>query len=731
MRGITSGFLSGIIVAAVLMIPAPPTRAEVGISITEEIVVTARKRQETAHDVPASVSALSGDALDDLVIDGMQDALRQIPGVLLISAGPDYLSDISIRGQGGGRVGFSETATGIYRNGIYIAGGGFGGRSFNRLDLFDVERFEVFRGPQGALYGRNAVGGAANIVSRKPSDIQEGRIRLGYSDPQRTRFEGVVNMPVSDSFALRLGGFYDNRNDGFIDIVDGDDGIDEQQFIGARIGARAKLGETVDVTLTYEYYSSEAPGFAPLGFRATTFNGMPLDPDRFERVMSDIGGVEVKEHILFLDATGEMPVGNWHLKGNYRNRDGDRRGEDLDHFIGFQGISFGPNEVVLFANQSEDFEKFGLEFFVTSADDASITWIAGVEYQTFEDDVLTTNQGNAVIPPLRRILRRDSFLEELNSWSVFGGMEFPLSERLKLGLEARVQRDNKDFSFDRTPFDATSLVTPFTLNDDQTWTEFTGTATLKFDLTDAQMLYGRIASGYRPGGFNVGIPADIPDAQDAVPYDPESALSYEIGLKSVHLDGRLRAGLAIWYMQTDDVQIVTQASPTINTFILQNGGDSESWGAEFELSGAMALGPGNLFGRLGLAHNDGEFQNGTVVLLSGVPTDISGNRLNRTRNLTANLALTYSQSLNNGLTAFATASVVTEQGGFENSSNTRQLDNYKLIDLRLGLEGDQWRASLYSQNLTDEIYRLQTISSNQFFNSLRVFGVDFTWNWGD
>ncbi len=718
------------ILAFIISIPTSIQAAQDDTFI-EEVVVTARKIEESARDVPSSVSVLSGDAMQNMIIDGMEDALRQMPGVLLVNAGPDYLNDISIRGQGGGRVGFSETATGIYRNGIYIAGGGFGGRSFNRLDLFDVERFEVFRGPQGALYGRNAVGGAANVVTKKPSDSREGRIKVGYSDPTRTRMEAIVNLPISEGFALRMGGFYDNRSDGFIDIVDGENGIDEQQFLGGRIAARVDLSESIDLTISYEYYESETPGFAPLGYRATTFNGQPLDPGPFSRVMSDVGGVDINEHIIFLDVVGDIEIGTWHLKSNFRKREGARIGEDLDHFIGFQGISFGGNEVVLFADQTEDFQRFGIEYFLTSPINSRVKWLAGVEYQNFDDDVLTTNRGVGVIPPLRAILRNDSFQTELNSWSIFGSVEFPLKENLMLALESRVQSDSKDFLFDRSAFDDTSTVDPFSLDADETWTRFTGTISLKYDLSDNQAVYGRIASGYRPGGFNTGIPADIPDAENVVPYDPEYAISYETGLKGNYLGNRVSSELSLWYMETDDMQIVTQASPTINTFILQNGGDSRAWGAEFELNGVMRLGPGNLIARLGLAHNDGEFKNGTIVLISGVATDIGGNRLNRTRDLTANLTLTYSQNLGNGMNAFITTSMVSENGGFENAQNTRELDDYALFDLRLGLKGKQWRTTVYSQNITDETYRLQSISSNEFYNPRQVWGVDITWSWRD
>jgi iron complex outermembrane recepter protein len=134
-----SAFLWATATIAIVAVDAAPALAQ-AVPDTEpaaqegQILVVARKREEALEDVPVAVSVLTAEEQSNLVLDSMGDQLRQTPGALLVAAGPEYLSDVSIRGQGGGRNGFSESATGIYRNGIYVAGGGFGGRSFSRLD---------------------------------------------------------------------------------------------------------------------------------------------------------------------------------------------------------------------------------------------------------------------------------------------------------------------------------------------------------------------------------------------------------------------------------------------------------------------------------------------------------------------------------------------------------------------------------------------------------------------
>jgi outer membrane receptor protein involved in Fe transport len=308
----------------------------------DTIVVTARRREETLQDVPASITALTGEQIQNLVVDGNQDYLRQVPGASLVTSGPEYLNDFSLRGQGSGRLGFSETATGIFKDGHYNAGGGFGGRSFSRLDTFDVERIEVLRGPQGALYGRNSVGGAVNILTNAPSDRFEVRGRLYYDDIDRGIAEGLVNVPIGTNLAVRVGGFYDDQNDGHVFNETTNDFVDQQRFIGARAAVRAKPTEALTLDLSYEYYDALTPGFASLGFKANApanVGGFALDPDPYTRRFLDrVGFTEVQEHTVYGRAVWEMGIGDLSLRVNHRRRDAARTNDDGDHFAGL-GVS--------------------------------------------------------------------------------------------------------------------------------------------------------------------------------------------------------------------------------------------------------------------------------------------------------------------------------------------------------------------------------------------------------
>lgn len=461
----------------------------------EKVTVTARKRAEQARDVPAAVTAITSQQKENLVVDGMQDYVRQVPGATLVSSGPEYLNDFSMRGQGGGRLGFSETSTGIFKDGHYAAGGGFGGRSLNRLDLLDLSRLEVMRGPQGALFGRNSVGGAVNVVTNAPSDVFSIYGKLGWQDTERTAFEGVLNSPVLDGmFYLRAAGLIDDQKDGSIVNLTTGNTVDGRSFGGARIAIANQSSDAANLRLTYEHYDSTSPGFASLGYRATApagAGGFAIDPGIYTRsFMNREGYADVLEDSVYFTGEFDASFGKVSLKLNHRAREASRTDEDLDHFNGISGYTLNGQVVDLAAAQSEDFVRSGAELFVASKGETRLRWLVGVEAQTYAYDVannaggfcpayatagapvfiagcnpgggvtanpdsgplgvaLTALQVGTALSTARQNLNNDQFREELTSVSVFGSVDYDLWETLTLGVEARLQQDSKDYRFQR------------------------------------------------------------------------------------------------------------------------------------------------------------------------------------------------------------------------------------------------------------------------------------------
>lgn len=703
-----------------------------------DIVVTARRREESMIEVPAAVSAITAADQQNYVISNTADILRQLPSAALVNGGPAYTNEVSLRGQGGGRNGFSESAVGVYRDGHYIAGGGFGGRGFNAIDLFDLQRIEVLRGPQGALYGRNAVGGAVNAVSNRPDDEFGVRGSVSYNDIERTEVEAVVNVPITPDAALRIGGFWYDQEGGFVTQLSTGDTIDTEETSGARAVFQVTPTPDTTIRVTYEYYDSTAPSFGINGYRAQRTNLSTLDPDPFVRDLDRLGYAEITENAGYLDLEHDFGWAELAVRGSFKLRDAGRTNDDLDHYLGVQGNTSvfppatPPRLIDLVSNQYEDFNRAGVIGVLTSPNAQDrLTWLVGAEYQENRSAVLLSTTGFAGSGAgLRAQLRTDDSVEQLESVALFGAIEYDITERLAFGLEARVQTDDKTFAFDRTRGSADSLAVEILgVRLEESWTNVMPVATLRYSLSDDASIYGRVATGYRPGGFNVGIPSDIPGSGNLIPYDPEFATSYEAGFKLGLFDGHVYVEGAAYFTETEDVQIVTAASATNTAFILQNGVGAEVWGAEIEARGNFDLAGGRLNFGLGLSTSDGEFQDGTTAIIGGVVTDISGNRMNRTRDFIGTLNLMYRHEIGAGFDGFVSTSYQTQLGGFENAENSREFAEFERVDARIGVDSGSWRFSIYGKNLTDEIYTIQTIASNVYWSDPRTYGAELSFNY--
>jgi iron complex outermembrane recepter protein len=738
LRGGTAAFALSVTafgLSAGFCAPAFAQNAAAQLPPTEEpevVVVTARKIEERLQDVPVSGQVLGGQQLQALVLDKVDDYIRQIPSATVINSGPDYLTDISIRGQGGGRNGFSESAVGIYRNGIYVAGGGFGGRTYNSLDLADIQRFEVFRGPQGALFGRNAVGGAVNVVNTRPDlEITSARVQVNVDDRLREQGQIIANLPLTKGqSALRLVATGTSQREGFYTDVNTGQFVDRQSFAGGRVSWRGVYDGGWNLGITLERSDSTAPGFSALGRRLDVVGRAErFDPDKFTRNASRVGKVTIGETTAFGELSRELALGTFSLVYSYKDREGDRANEDLDHFLGFEDVAGSDLSV----QQTETFTRHGLEArFASAPSDSGRRWVIGADYQSYADDVGTINDGATNSAALRELsTRTDLFTEDLTSWSVFGLYETKLSQNLTLAGEARYQVDKKDFTFqriDRVPTPTNTSIATIPINKD--WEQFSPNATLRYQYNSASNLYLRAASAYRPGGFNAGT-----GNPSFLSYEPEKTQAIELGWKTRL--GRVALSAAAYSSKTEDLQVVTSVSATDTTLVLVNVPDATNWGVEIEASGSWDLGPGRLTLSASAAHTDGEFGDNAKILVNAVTYDISGIQQPRNRDYTATLAARYGFALTPSVRAFGALNVTSEGGGFENAigalnipGQSRTLEDVERYDLRLGFETKVWRFSIYGQNLGNSVSLAQTIQGNEYYTAPRVIGAQFVFNIG-
>ena len=691
--------------------------------VYDTVTVRARKRDESIEDVPSSVTALSADAVDDLLIEAPADLVRQVPGAILVASGPSYLDDIALRGQGSGRLGFTESTTGIYRDGIFVAGGGYGGRTFSEIDFLDVQNVEVYRGPQGALYGRNAVGGAVNMITAKPVQEVQGRIKLGYNSVEEYSVEGMFNTPVSDTVALRVAGYYADQQDGFYKEDPSGRALDAQTNWGIRGILGIDASPQTRINLTLETSESEGPGFSTMGQNTV------LDPDPYERTnISTEEMVSIDQTSVFAELTHDFSGSTLTVLGNYKQRDGSRTGSDFDHFFGLYS-----SLLELIDEQSEDFERQGLEVRLASAEGSAMSWMVGADYNAYTSDITAMRFGTLQGPyansaALRAQMRSDNATEELTSYSIFGLVDFDLTDKLVLTLEGRIQTDQKDFAIERVDNDPlTDESIPYTTFSDE-WTEFLPTISLTYNATENTTFYGKVATGYRPGGYNQN---PTPGFYDRVPFDPEHLYSGEVGVKGNYQFGStlVRPQLALFYSETDDVQQTTTVSTENTTFTLQNVGGNNIYGGEFELTVLQPVGDGLWNTVLGLSATNGEFDEGTSILFQGAEVDLSGERVPRTRDYMVNLFTMLSQPVTRDIDIFGSISVQAEGGGWDNAAHTRESEDYELLDLAVGLNGGNWKFSIFGKNVTDEIVRTVEVNRNSYYNQPALYGAKLTVDW--
>ncbi len=752
-----------------------------------EIVVTARRREEQLRDVPVSVTAITEAQREGLVLDRMDDYLRQAPSTTLVASGPEYLSDITIRGQGSGRLGFSETATGLYRDGVYNAGGGFGGRTLSRLDLFDTARVEVLRGPQGALFGRNAVGGAVNIISHGPDDEFAASGTVRYADPDRTDVEAILNLPLHDTLGVRVGGFLTDQNEGFVVNTTTGNFMDVQRTAGARLTAEVRPAEGTLFSFAWEYLDSEAPGFDLGRNPALDLSPYVHANQNREEV------VNIIENALTLRADFELDWADLSLRAARRERDGSRTAGDADHFSGSSLTDVAAGAPVAFPDFARaQFETYGrdvLQAVLTSRGDRRLSWLLGAEYLQSADEVATEPEDcpaytGVLLPAVpgcfvgtsgalagpsgaarttgRLFMNNDTFAEDLESMSIFGSIDYKLAEHWTLGAELRVQRDERDYHFQRysedplvyfgagpvpaglsAPLGGSGATTfqfcPPTLaapacapgnevaeiDARRSNTFYTPTLTLRWNFADEQNAYLRFATGYRSGGFNTNLPPTTirSELETGLLYDAEYGYNYEAGWKG-QLFG-FNAEAAVFYTWTNDVQVVSAPAAGARGFVLSNAGDAHVYGFEAEMRRTFELGPGRLVTRVAYSTVGGEFEEGASLLTQGVTVDLGGNEVPRLRDYQVTANLLYTQAIGN-LRGFVGISGQFADGGYDTPTNVDTYEGYTLYDARLGLEGDHWRFSLFGRNLTDEQYVLNAVSGNEFWSQPRVYGAELT-----
>lgn len=538
--------------------------AQRATSLMEEIVVTARKREQSLQDVSVSVMALPENLLKDAFLTSSEDLTQLVPSLNIQQTGRPRGSSFNIRGIG--TQSFSsgaEPSVSTLLDGVVL---GRSGMAF--FQMLDVERVEVLRGPQGTLFGKNSTAGVVHVISQKPSEEFTGSVSATLIEDDEYRAGFTFSGPITDTLGYRLTGSF-AHDDGFIEDINTGDSVNEKDDWNLRGKLRWDVNE--DLTLEWTSDISELEGdccgspyfsFEPWPAQAPNnqeqVDGLldtlgPVVPSRDNlKVNNDFPTrleIEGQGHAL----TADWSIGEHTLTSITAYRDWSQfASDDAD------GLPTHPLNLWQTGDTSQ--EQFTQEFRLTSPADQKISYVAGLFYfdqhidRVFERFILN---GTGI---------SDFEVDTLN-YAVFGEGTWNINEELRLVLGARYTEDEIDFEFERSSTSAVQQPVPF-FQKSVTESDLSGKLALEWDATSDVLLYASYVEGYKGPAFNVVAGSNEDNTN---PVDPETSESFELGMKSNWFDGRLVVNVSVFHTEYSDFQ----AQATESVLIVDENGNTQ------------------------------------------------------------------------------------------------------------------------------------------------------------
>ena len=582
--------------------------ADTGIG---DIVVTAQKRAENVQDIPIAISAVSSEYLQARGIASI-DTLGSVAPNVKFERAPSSktISQISIRGSVTINPAITwEPAVGLYMDGVYIAKA-----QGSIFDVADLERVEILRGPQGTLYGRNALAGAVNLITKKPKGELAGSAEVSYGNYNAWKAKASLDLPQMGIFSAKVSGQMSKR-DGLVQITANPfpaaflagkpslSQIDTVDSKSALIQVRAQLSDTVTADYSFDYNKQkQLPPFAQL--LRVNRNGDPRDifdpkspsyigvaplnlyanPDRVTTASVDGAAYERSRaygHALTLTAD----LGSAELKSitSYRNL-AWADGLDLD----------GSPLNIAFTQRITDYDAFSQEVQLAgNAMNDRLAYVVGAFYFAEKAETLGPQAFFGLFGPAGSYFQSD-YGSHTDAYALYSQLDYKLTDALKLTLGGRYTHEKKDV---RRYFAAGSplvkvLDLPYGGVPDATYNNFSPAVTLSYEASDKVNLYGRFAQGFKSGGFNgetnvffdpkapAGCPLGLTEL--CQPYRPEKVDSYELGIKTKMLDNRLILNVAAFYDRHKDIQLSIFTAAGAASSVVRNAASARIQGLEVE-----------------------------------------------------------------------------------------------------------------------------------------------------
>ncbi len=788
----------------------------------EEILVTAQKRSESLSEVPIAISVFGADSIDQTGVQELRDLTEYIPNVT-ITQGTDFGAKINIRGVGANsrNIGF-DSRVGVYLDGVYLGQG----PALNQ-DLVDLDHIEVLRGPQGTLFGKNTVAGAISMISTKPSQEFEGSATANVFNFDGLELKAMVNIPLGDKVAARFS-YSDRTRDGYVKNVYDPSHVPQTFYfphpVAGIIPTTLPLAEPfcsgllgVPVTppgLCRAVGPDKQPDTKKLLNNVDTQSyraQLRVTPNEKLEINIAFDGLKSDRDMInsepFTDTFGSTidrfaPERNQvsYSEDSFETRDifGANLNIDyaLDNDFSFRSITaYRDTEMVhhhdtdtsaidfLFIDYTDRYEQTTQEFQWISPDDSKFKYVAGFYYfnqdSTTIRDAQTGNSG-WLFGAFKGGGAFNHGDVQTDSWALFLNGSYDFNDQWRLGFGFRYSDETKDvvYHLDGRRSGAFGIGTtpPEGYIDSQDYTNFAPLLTLAYALGDNTNIYAKYSTGFKSGGYNLDYITQA-DLNAGITFDEETVDSYELGLKSSFLDGRLTFNAAAFIANYDNYQVNQffdlgfdeQTGAQLTSIRITNAAKVDTSGLELEASFNVTenLVLNASLGLLNAEFND--FPGGTSMEVpdpSGnpvkVPVNAKGNDLPLAPSVNATFGFqhythfdavdllirldaiytgdyftTIENERERNLTGLAPTTLLFDLPSFGTPHTIPygHVDSFTTLNGRIGLidNNEMWELYLWGRNLTDKFTYVDMF--RDFFGSLsgvalmpRTYGVEATFH---
>ena len=702
--------------------------------IIEEVIVTATRREESLMEVPIAVTAITGEELQNFGVLDITYIAQMSPNTTLkVSRGTNTTLTAFIRGVGQqDPVAGFESGVGLYLDDVYL----------NRpqaavMDIYDVERVEVLRGPQGTLYGRNTIGGAIKYVTRRLNeDSSEFEAKFSYGTDNMMDLVLTGSIPFSDSFRMGASIASFNR-DGFGDnlYLKGVENYNKD-VLGARISAEWEPGDNWFLKLAADYVDDESDPRQGHRLVPAAFSGNPVLPNVYD---TEAGLDNPKQSVK---AQGVSFLVEWHASDflTFKNILASRDDETWSP-IDFDSLPAVDLDVPVNYENEQFSEEFQMLFSANRWNGiAGFYYLDANAYNAF--DVILGQLGGLIgLPGLNAFTLGDVDTE---TWSLFGDFTFDISDQWSVSVGGRYTEDKRTSTvlrqtmiFGTSEYFGGSAIPIATTSDfygSETFSQFTPKVSVDWSPNSDQLLYASYSEGFKGGSFDPrALTTAAPDLDgdgivseeevfDFMMFEPETVKTVELGWKSTLFGGRMTSKLAVFFSNYTDVQVPGSIGYDSNgdghndSFIgvTTNAGDADINGVEWEGQAILADDMGSSGGGLRLGWAIGYIDAEYNEFIDAFGNDVADERVfQNTPEWTATGTLTYEVPVNlfstSGLFSVITAlSYRDETHIFEVPNPFLDQDSYTLWDLSLiwSQDSGHWNAGIHGKNLTDEEYKV-------------------------